>query len=675
MKEFVKGFKSATDKFSKSFTLEELMSSENIAEDLNEQDLTTISMDLSQGFEEDDASRQEWLEMMDDYIKLALQHKESKTFPFDEAANVKLPLLTIASLQFHARAFPALVNEQNLVKYKVIGYDQTGEKTKRGGRVARHMTYQLTEEMDEWVEDMDMALLILPIVGCVFKKTYYDATEGRPRSDLVLPQDIVVNYGTKRLEDAARVHHIIWRTANEIIENINRGVYRDVNLSTGVSKDADEGDEIVGLSATKADSDNIYKLIETHCFLDLDNDGYKEPYIVLWDSQTKKVLRITARFEDRLIEKTPDGDLIKITPITFFTKYSFIPNPAGKFYDMGWGLLLGPLNETANSLVNQLLDAGTRSTTSCGFISQQFRPKGGDVTMEPNLWVQVAASGDDIRKGLYPLEFPQPSPVLFQLLQHLSSSANQVGSIGEVMNGENPGQNQPFGTTQIVLEEGTKVLTAIYKRIHGSFKKELQKLFYLNSMYLQDPDYQTILDFPESVTTRQDYDLTSLDIRPASDPNIASKTQRLALARDLMQMSSQGAPLNPQVAVKMYLEAMDVDDIQTLLNVPPPPPDPEVLIKQAEFEHRTQIDWADRQIEMLKVQGNYIRDVASSIAKIMEAEALEPGEQFQQAMAYFNQVQEEEKRITERVNVLTKYATEMAKIEQQKQQGAAGGSQ
>lgn len=651
-----------------SLSLGDVLEAVNVAELLSEQRLNQIGAMCKTAYEEDEASRERWLSSMEEALKLALQFKEEKNFPMDNAANVKLPILTDACLAFHARAFPALINERNLVKYRVFGVDTDTSKSKKGSRISRHMTYQLTEEMVEWVPDMDTALLTLPLTGCIFKKTYYCPNKRRNVSELVMAQDLVVNNGARSFDDALFVSHVFERDSNYILSKIRRGDFLDVSLSSPEPRDVGLEADAIGILSASGTFDSVYCLIESHCYLDLDNDGYKEPYIVLFERSSCKVLRISPRFDEDDVEYNDKGEVVSITPESYFTRYLFMPSPGGGFYGMGFGLLLSPINEAGNTLVNQLLDAGTRSNSNSGFVSKNFRAKGGSITIEPNTWYEVPMTGDDIRKGIYPLTPIEPSPVLLQLLQLLISSGQSTGSIQSINSGENPGQNQPLGTSQMVLQESLKVLNGVYKRIYRSFSEELKKLFELNGKYLESYDYMDIVEAevdPGSIATRQDYSEDDGMVVPSADPNISSKLEKMSLARDLAEMASQGMPINPSMPVKMYLEAMDVSEesIQEIMTLPDNGPSAKEQLDMAALEHQVQVDWADRQIELLRVQGNYIRDIAASVAKLMEAEAKEPGLQMQQAMNYFNQIQEKERVITERAKVLSDYIIGTSKIE------------
>lgn len=567
-------------------TLNRRLGSVNIASDLKKEQLITIGKDCKKGYDSDLASRANWEKNLEDWTKLAIQVQEDKTFPWPNASNIKFPLLSTAAMQFSARAYPTLIPSDNRpVKCRVVGKDPQGAKASRAFRVAEHMSYQLTEEMPYWEEDMDRLLIILSIAGTCFKKTYYDSLNEVNESCLVLPKDLVVNYWTRYLEQADRISHKIWLTKNKIKERVNAEIFLDVDLGEP------KGDETVLDSTTNRtltvgdeDFTTPYLLIEQHTWLDLDDDGYAEPYIVTFDYHSEKVLRITARFEEEGIKTDDEGNLIKIEPVQYFTKYGFLPNPDGGFYDLGFGALLGPLNESANTVVNQLVDAGSLANLQVGFIAKGMRLKLGESRFQPGEWKSVNATGDDLRKGIFPLPTRDPSNVLFQLLQLLITSTKELASVAEIFVGKMPGQNTPASTTMASIEQGMKVFTAIFKRVYRSFTKELRKIYHLNKLYVDPQKYMDVIDDPAAA---QDYAGSENDIIPAADPQAISDTVKQMKAEALMQLMQLGT-LNGMEVTKRVLEAQGQPDIDNLINKEPPPPPPEAQKMQMEMQMKQQ---------------------------------------------------------------------------------------
>ena len=618
----------------KKIKLDTLLNSDNIAEEFDDKDLTAIGSKIKDGYDLDKESRRGWEGSVDKWLELALQVVEQKTTPWPDAANIKYPLLTTASLQFASRAYPALIPNTNVVRGRVVGFDYDGSKLERAIRVGKHMSYQLLEEMDEWEEEMDKLLFALPIVGCMFKKTYFDSVRNRNVSEVVYPKELVVNYFTKNLEDAPRVTHELKLSSNDIYERVEDGVFLDTDLQSPTvdqtQRNEPTSEQATGVTPpSTTDSTTPYSLLESHCSLDLDGDGYEEPYIVTIEESTSKVLRIVARFDETSITNSLRGNILRITPINYFTKFGFIPSPDGGFYDIGFGVLLGPINDTINTLVNQMLDSGTMYNMQAGFISKGIRIKSGNKPFTPGEWKVVNSAGDDLRKGLVPLPVKEPSNVLFQLLGTMISSGERLSSVTEMMTGEIPGQNTKATVAMAAIEQGMKVFSSIYKRNHRSLSKEYKKLFYLNSIYLDPKTMFTILDIGQEKAAeigQSDYALEGVDIVPASDPNMSTEQQKLAKVQAIAEILQLGT-INRQEYTKRYLEALEEPNIEQLMKVPPPTPDPEIAIKGKEVDMQKAKDEDDsaRAWEKLKIE----RQLADTkgMLDLASAEKAEMGQQ------------------------------------------------
>lgn len=568
-------------------SLRQLLESVNIADNLDEEKLNEISEQVSEGFEYDMRSRSEWEKCLDQWTKLALQVKEEKTFPWRGAANVKYPLLSTAAMQFNARAYPSLVpSTGNIVKCEVIGFDQTGEKLEQAKRVSTYMSYQLLHEMDGWEEDMDKLLIMLPIVGTLFKKTYYDTVKGKNVSELVMPKDLVVNYWAKSLDDAERISQIILLNKRQVKERQMSKIYLDVDLGDP-EMHIPEGTKVT----IQYDNTLPYQIVEQHTFLDLDNDGYAEPYVVTFERHSKKVLRIAARFDENTIYQDDEGSLQKIDPIQYYTKFSFIPNPDGGFYDIGFGLLLSPINEAVNTTINQLLDAGTLNNLQGGFLGKGLKLKMGDSAWSPGEWKTLNVVADDLRKQVVPLPTKEPSKVLFELMGTLVTSGKELASVAEIFVGKMPGQNTPATTTMATIEQGMKVFTAVYKRIYRSLKEEYKKLFELNTLYMSQEKYLAVLDKPVLPT---DFDKTAYNVCPSADPSTPTQTEKLMKAQGLLELLPLGT-LDPLEVTKRVLEAQEQPNMETIFHPairetgqfqPPPDPKQQEMAMKGQMEER-----------------------------------------------------------------------------------------
>lgn len=595
----------------------------NYAEDLENKDLATLGVEVVAQVDADLQSREEWEEQTDMWMSLATQIMEDKNFPWPNASNVKYPLLATAAVQFHARAYPTLVNGNNLIKVRRHG-KASEEKNARAKRVKEHMTYQVLEQMKEWQEDMDRLLYILPITGLVYKKLYYSPTKGRPTAPIILARDLIINYEATDFERAYKTHRI-YMSANELREMQNIGVYLDCDLSEpqNISHPTIE-DEATGTTPPGKQAELIHTLYECHGWWDLDNDGYKEPYIITIDKDSQKVLAVRSRWDEDGIIQSDDGEILRIQPVEYFIPYKFLPNPESAIYALGFGSLLGPLNAASNTLINQLIDAGTLSTLQGGFLSKQIRTRGGTMRFKPGEWKQVQATGDDLRKGIYPLPAKDPSNTLFLLLGKLIESGESLSTVANIMVGENPGQNQPYATTMAVLEQGLKVFTGIYKRVYRALAQEFGRLYSINRDYLDDEEYYALLDLDveQDMLTIQriDYDSADLDVIPGADPEITSDAQRILRAQSLEQKLAAGFPLNAQVVLRKSLEAEGHDEIEELMTMPPPSEEPELALKRAEFEHRRQFELAEMRLDASNKRFEAFKDLAQALSHLSRAE-------------------------------------------------------
>ena len=579
--------------------LQKTLASVNIAEDLTEDQLIKIGNQVVEGYDTDLASRKPWEDDLTKWTELALQISSDKTYPWPNAANIKFPLLATAAMQFEARAYPTLVpNNNQIVKCRVIGSDPDGQKVARAERISTHMSYQILDQMDNWEEDMDKLLLILPIAGTCFKKTYWDSAKQRNCSHLVMPKTLVVNYFARCLEDAERVTEIFYQTQRKVKERQNQKIYLDIDLGDPVVSEQDKTTTSINHAfqhSTVEDNTTPHTLLEQHTYLDLDEDGYSEPYIITVDFATKKVLRIVPRFDAEGVNVDEDGKIISIEATQYYTKYDFIPNPDGGFYSIGFGRLLGPINNSANTIINQLVDAGSLSNLQAGFIGKGLRIKMGESRFQPGEWKAVNAIGDDIKKQIFPLPVREPSQVLFSLLDLLLKSGKELASVAEIFTGKMPGQNTPATTTMATIEQGMKVFTAVYKRIYRSLTEEFRKIYKLNQQYLNPEEYIGVLD---QKIQQSDYQGSPNDVVPGADPTAVSTQEKQAKVQAVMQILQLGT-IDPMWATQLYMDAHEIPGWQQGIKQPtPPPPDPKAEAMKA----KAQLDQQKAQMDMQKAQ-------------------------------------------------------------------------
>ncbi len=674
--------------------LDQIQDADNIADFLAEDELNRVGHDVVETYLRDKESRRGWEKKNQQASDLALQVVKDKTFPWPGASNVKFPLLTTSALQFQARAYPALVKAPNAVKMRVTGADPDGAKAARASRVGSHMSYQLLEKDESWEEGQDKLMLVVPILGCAFKKTYWDENRRHMCSKLVFPKDLVVHYYAKDLETAERVTEVFELSPRIIRERELRGLYTKneygpAPMPTPKEEDKDEH------TPPPVDDDQPRVFLEQHRYLDLDGDGYKEPYVVTVDLHSKKVARIVARFDEITTEQAleierieaqmkalaeslpqPEGGdpnavmaamqqaqrieptllamerrkqelgaeppkVLRITPLQYFTKYSFIPSPDGSFYDLGFGALLGPLNDSVNTLINQILDSGTLQNSQTGFVGRGARMKGGRIRFSPYEWVKVDVAGGQLKDNLVPLPVNPPSPVLFNMLSLLIQYAERLGSSTDILTGENPGQNTPAYNMSAMLEQGLQVFNGIFKRIYRSFRSEVRKVYKLNAIYLPEKEYFQYHDGDEFVY-RSDYGGDPSDLIPAADPSAFSNQEKMVKAQMVAERAMMSPGYNPIEVEMRMLEALDIPDIQAVFplqqveekdeqgNVTgtkmdyvfPPQPDPEFEIKRQEEQRRTLESQTRSEVQYMNAEADMILKTAQA-EKLQDQKAID----------------------------------------------------
>lgn len=565
--------------------------SPNLVFEIDEDQIAMLGRKVVEEYDLDLQSRQDagWDALNEQAIKLAMQVKEDKTFPWPGAANIKYPLITTAAIQFAARAYPAIVDGWNVVKGKSMGAPSE-EKTARADRIGQHMSWQLLEEMPEWESDTDQMLHVLPITGCMVRKTWFDPVYGRNRSEIIFPDKIVVNYMAKA--DCPRMTHVVEYYPHEVMERVRSEVWGEITLDQN------------------ADSNEPEVFLEQHRLWDMDGDGYPEPYIVTVHKDTAKVVRVVARYDADGVVMNSRNEVVAIEPIDYFTKYSFIPSMDGSWYPIGFGTLLNSLNETINATVNQLLDAGTLSNMQSGFLGNGISLKSGVSAFKPGEWKKVAVDGGTLRENVVALPIAQPSSVLFSLLGMMIDAAKDITATKDILSGETQGSNQAVGTTLAMIEQGLKVFSAIYKRIHRALKWELAKLKRLNRLYLRDEQYFNFHDV-EGLVSLADYQADEeYDVIPVSDPTVVTDMQRMGRAQFLIQTFRGDPNVDQRELDKRVMEAAGIQDIKTLMPEAkgPPPPDPKTIEAMSKAEN-----------DKKKTDADVVKTLADAEARTMES--------------------------------------------------------
>lgn len=559
-----------------------------------------VSSKVIDGYRLDDASRDDWKKRNEIGLKLATLESDGKDYPFPNASNVKAPLITTAALQFNSLAYPALVKGDRPLKCKVNGVDKDGQKAKRAERVAEHSSWQLMSDMPEWEPDTDRLTLIIAISGSIFRKRYYDPTLGRQCSRLVSAARFVYNYRARSVEDCPRISEELYLYPYEIEERIRDGRFLEFEYGQATSEDGAETDE-----------DSPHLFIEQHRLLDLDEDGYSEPYIVTVHVESQRVCRIVPNFDADSVRVTPGGKIAAIRKRDYYTKYVFFESPDGGAYGMGLGALMGSTTETINTLLNEIIDAGNLANTQGGFIAAQagirersFRFSKGEF--------KVVNTNMPLSQAIMPMQFPGPSPVLFQVLGLMMQFARDISSSQDVMTGDAGGKNMQPTTVLALIEQGMKVFSAIFKRLHRDLSREYKQHARLNYEHLTPEAYNAFFDdADQQYDPKADYDLKTMDVSPVSDPSIATNMQKLAKAQLVREIA--GAPgskswINYPIVDLRALEAAEVPDYEAIM-VPPPKPDPK---QQAFMEAMQNLTVQEMVEKVTKMQSETIKNIAAA---------------------------------------------------------------
>ena len=550
----------------------------NLAEFLVDSDLMRLAKDVLGSIEADKESRAEWEKTYVDGLKyLGMKFDEARSSPFQGSTGVIHPILAEAVTQFQAQAYKEMLPAKGPVKTEIVGA-RSPEVEAQASRVEEFMNFYILNVMQEFDPELDMMLFYLPLAGSAFKKVYYDSAQNKAMSKFIQPQDLVVPYEATDIFTAERVTHVLQMSKNEIRKSQLSGFYRDVELTGGsynLSRDEIEEqiDEIEGMEPSY-NNDRDHTVYEVHTVLDLpgyeDMDaegrptGLKLPYIITIDEPSQRVLAIRRNYVE--------NDPLK-QKINYFVQYKFLPGLG--FYGLGLSHMIGGLAKASTSILRQLIDAGTLANLPAGFKARGMRIRDEDDPLQPGEFRDIDTTGGSLKENLIPLPIKEPSNVLMQLLGLLVDSGKRFASIAD-MNVGDMNQAMPVGTTVALLERGTKVMSAIHKRLHYSQRVEFQLLAKVFADYLP-PSYPYLTGTGPQEIKLQDFD-GRVDIIPVSDPNIFSQSQRITMAQELLQLVQSNPEIHgPQGMYEAYRRmyaALGVDNVEGLLQPPAPPPTP-----------------------------------------------------------------------------------------------------
>jgi len=544
----------------------------NLAEDLEDNVLEDISDEVIKNFEDSRSSRSDWEQTYVNGLDLLGFKYEDRTEPFQGSSGATHPVLAEAVTQFQALAYKELMPAGGPVRTQIIGLE-TPDKVKQSQRVKEFMNYQLMINMKEYEPEFDQMLFNLPLSGSTFKKVYYDAILGRCVSKFVPAEDLYVPYTSTSLDDTDCIIHKVKMTKNDLIQSQLGGIYRDIDLDGNENYENDQisekKDELTGVDPK---NDDVYTILEAHIHLEIEGmedidpktnepTGIKFPYIVTLDEGSGKILSITKNWEEQdQLKKRKD----------YFVHFKFLPGLG--FYGFGLIHMIGGLSRTATAALRQLLDAGTLSNLPAGFKMRGIRVRDEAQPLQPGEFRDVDAPGGRLDDAFKILPFKGPDNTLLQLMGVVVSAGQRFASIADLQVGDG-NQSAAVGTTVALLERGSRVMSAIHKRIYAAMKNEFNLLEKVFTTYLP-PFYPYDVVGGQNQIYKTDFD-QKVDIIPVADPNIFSQTQRIAIAQSELQIAMSNPQLhNVYHAYRHLYEALGVKDVDLVL---PPPPVPQAM--------------------------------------------------------------------------------------------------
>ena len=547
----------------------------NLAEELNDRELGRLSSELLGEFDANKSSRSEWEDAYSKGLELLGYNYEERTMPFRGATGVTHPLLAEAATQFQAQAFNELLPPSGPVRTQIIG-EKTRENEAQAFRVKEFMNYYITNVMEEYTPEFDQMLFYLPLAGSTFKKVYYDEAIDRAVSKFVPAEDIVVPYGASDLDSCENITQVVKMTLNDLRIRQVMGFYRDIPVIPAQGAEDEITGEINKLDGVEPSNlDYDCTLLECHVNLDLEGfedtgedgepTGIKVPYIVTISEDSGQVLSIRRNFKE-------ESDVKK--KIQYFVHYKFLPGFG--FYGLGLIHTIGGLSRTATAALRQLIDAGTLSNLPAGFKARGLRVRDDEEPLQPGEFRDVDAPGGAIRDSLMPLPFKGPDTTLFQLLGFVVDAGRRFATITDMKVGDG-NQQAAVGTTVALLEQGSRVMSAVHKRLHYGMRQEFKLLARVMSEYLPQEYPYAVMGGDRAIMQR-DFD-DRIDVVPVSNPNSFSQAQRISLAQAQLQMAMQAPQIHDlHEAYRRMYEALGVNDVDKILIAPssddPIPKDP-----------------------------------------------------------------------------------------------------
>ena len=638
--------------------LQKIIDSDDILADLSEEDLTDIQLRVTDGYDLDWSTMEDYVRRYEDIINLAAMSDETgdKTFPFIGASKVMLPQLSKAAVEFNSRTVPEVVNRKDIANVKVWG-QQSEIKSAIAERRSLAINWQLKKGIKGWPDRMDRALLLLPVSGMVFKKKWWD--DGKICEALITADKMVYDHDAESFDDAPRKSHWFYIDQNVYESYVRSGYYAPIEE---IEKQKDD-------NTKQQKIDKPLKLIESHCTLDLDHDGYCEPYIVTFYEQSKQVVKVQRRFNkpDIFVD---DGQIVRIDGEEFFTQSGFLPSLQKPAVFIGWGDLLYDLLKAINTMMRQMIDAGTLNNTAMnsGFISSSAqapgRSKSGRLELILGQLTKVdVGAGQSLKDMIWTPQFSGVSQGFYQLLTDLRAEIDMYTSASQAMD-VSAGEAATLYLAR--LQQSLKVPNAITSRVYGSLTKEFERIDDLMNRYMPEEKYKGIINWHPKVppSIKQQYEQAmaqyeamsqqamakgmtmpipppddpqavaemgitkegdfaeAFDIITTADPTLGNEQERIAKAEIVATRAQtvQGV-YNVYETEKKFLEAIGAVDIDKMLPEPTNEPDPMMM---------AQVRWTNADAARMEAEATFkkadtqkkVVDTAGAAAKAHQDEEM-----------------------------------------------------
>lgn len=571
--------------------------SDNIAEMLDDDQLHEIVEDALKGFDIDEESCRDWIDMNKEALKMI--KAEAKTENTNSYAHSKViyPLLASATIQLASRLIPHLVRNNKVAECAVLGPDPEGIKAQQAEMLSNFFSYDLLLDSPSWLKESHKLIQMYCAWGTGYEKLHYDEGQDKVLSEVLSPEDVIINANTSCIEKARRITVRHFMTRNEITEYIRADRFSDVDfdkLKAGPSGDEEDSQDF-------QDNNPVYEILEQFCYIDLDDDGYEEPYIVYFHKDGEKIFGIYSGYEAEDIHVTAKGKIKKIIPRPYIVDYHCIDDPAGKYHSMGLNHLLFHQNKSITSILRQLIDSGTLANQQGGFVTKAFKTKKREIRQELGKFTQLEIPPNvDIRSQIMPLPFKEPSQVLFSLLGLLIDAGKETGFVTQALMGETTGQNVPATTMLAIIEQGTRAFKPMVQKLFHSEKNSLNIRRYLYGKHSTHERFIKFNDVDIQISQKI-FNNDDLDIMPVADPTQSSEAHRFIKLQALEQMM-QGPlaqVLNlPAMAARIFKD-LQIERPEELIMPPQQPqPDPKML----ELQLKQQIAQGKHELEQIKEQ-------------------------------------------------------------------------